>query len=642
MNERVFDGLEEMKEKALLKTVFTALLIIFASLFLLALPLTLTPEAVAKSPDNGAQANVIITEIYPNTAMRNELDEYVAIANPFAHSVNLEGWSITDNEGKIIFPTFDIAPGQTVYVTRNASAFVAQMRTITGKDVILDFEYGSDSDPKVNQMQTVGRAFALRNTGDEVILQDKNGREVDAVTYADSSYEGDGWRDAPLEKPREGMIFVRKGVQDTNQCEDWLILPFGASYHAPEKFSCSGSGSATAFVSPDCSFSVLERELNNASSSLCINLYQFDNPYLMDLLVDALDRGVDVQLLLEGSPVGGITDEELYIAETIAKNGGDVRYSRDPYLNHAKYAVVDNKTLIIMTENWKTTGVPTNNSFGNRGWGIVLRNEEVANYFTDVFLEDFYRCEGFALEIENLKTNVMTRAIPKDSYVPVFEPLTITCNFSVIPVLAPDTALSNATILGAIQNAQESVYVQQFSAGRFWGEEPNTYITALIEAARRGCEVKVLLDSKDYSVEGSNDNDEVVAWMEQVAREENLNLEAKLADLDSLGLTKVHNKGLIVDGKVVVITSLNWNPNSAHNREAGVIVENEEIASFFEDVFFHDWNVSVNGEPEGIATGEATAERGERTSIKMKVVGVAVTLILSFVIFRIVKWYKRL
>ena len=611
----------------------------FALLFLLVLLLPVTPEAVAY-PSSNEGTHVLITEIYPNTATRNEPDEYVAITNPCARSVNIEGWSITDNEGTISFPPFEVAPNQTVYVTRNASAFVvAQRSTVARKDIVPDFEYGSDSDPKVNQLQTVGRAFALRNTGDEVILQDKSGREVDVVLYGDSSYEGDGWRDAPLEKPREGTILIRKGVQDTNQCEDWLILPFGASYHAPEKFSCSGA--ATAFVSPDCSFSVLQRELNTATSSLYINLYQFENPYLMDILVDAMDRGVDVQLLLEGSPVGGITDEEQYIAGTITKSGGEVRFAGDPYINHAKYAVLDNETAVVMTENWKNTGVPTNNSFGNRGWGIVLRNEAVANYFTEVFLEDFYRGEEFALEGKGLETNAMTRAIPRGSYAPAFEPRTVTSNFTVIPVLAPDTALSNETILGAIQNAQESIFVQQFSAGRFWGEEPNTFIAALIAAARRGCEVKVLLDSRDYNVDAWNDNDEAVAWLEQVAREENLNLEAKLADLDDLGLAKVHNKGLIVDGKKVIITSLNWNANSVHNREAGVIVENEDIASFYEAVFFHDWNVSVNGEPEGIATGEATAEREGRTPVKMKLVGVAVTLILSFVIFRIVKWYKR-
>jgi len=619
--------------------VVVALLSALLLLFLLAL--TSTPGTAAAQSSDGDVQQVLITELYPNTATRNELDEYVAITNPCAYPVNLEGWSITDTEGTLTFPHFEVASNQTVYVTRNASAFTAQMSTLMRDVRKPDFEYGADSDPLVPRLQTTGRTLALRNTGDEVLLQDESGKEVDVVLFGEAVYDGAGWRDEPLEKPREGMIFVRKGAQDTNRYGDWLTLPLGASYHAPVKFACSGSDSATAFVSPDCSFSVLQSELDNASSTLYINLYEFDNPYLADSIIDALNRGVNVQLLLEGSPVGGITDEERYIAETIAKNGGGVRYSRDPYLNHAKYVVLDNRALVVMTENWKTTGVPTNNSFGNRGWGIVLRNEDVAKYFTDLFFEDFYRGKEFVSEVDGTETETIIRTIPRGSYIPAFEPRTVTCNFTMIPVLAPDTALSNATIVGAIQNAQECVYVQQFSAGRFWGEGDNTFIAALIEAARRGCEVKVLLDSKDYSVEGSNDNDEVVAWLERVASEENLTLDAELADLDALGLAKIHTKGLVVDGEIVVIASLNWNPNSAHNREAGVIMENEDIASFFTAVFLHDWNASVDGAQGEVLAGES-AERDGKTPVKMKLVGVAVTLIISFVIFRIVKWYKRL
>jgi len=385
--------------------------------------------------------------------------------------------------------------------------------------------------------------------------------------------------------------------------------------------------------------------MERASSSLYLNLYQFENPYHMDSIVDALNRGVDVELLLEGSPVGGITAEEWYIAKTITEKGGAVRFSHDPFVNHAKYSIVDNETLIVMTENWGSTGIPSNNSFGNRGWGIAIENARVASYFKGVFVEDFYRGNEFAHELEEVKLNnfSITRTIPQGTYVPVFEPQTITCSFSVVPVLAPDTALSNETIVGVIQGAKERILVQQFSAGRFWGEAENSFITALIDAARRGCEVKVLLDSNDYNLEAWNDNDEAIAWMNEVASKENLSLEANLIDLNSLGLTKLHTKGLIVDGKVVIITSLNWNANSVYNREAGVIVANEEVASFYEKVFFHDWNVSVGRGLAGDGDRGGETEEGSAmgTALKMKVVGVAVTLILAFAIFRIVRWYKR-
>ena len=79
-------------------------------------------------------------------------------------------------------------------------------------------------------------------------------------------------------------------------------------------------------------------------------------------------------------------DKERYIAEQIASNGGTVRFAHDRFLNHAKYAIIDNKTLILMSENWKYTGVPYDRTYGNRGWGIVIKNRMIAHYFMDLFL----------------------------------------------------------------------------------------------------------------------------------------------------------------------------------------------------------------------------------------------------------------
>ena len=606
-----------MPEKTVPNNAYAVATLIFALLFLLFISIIVTQGGFVYSSTN---SNILITEIYSNTATKNELDEYVAITNSGTRSINIEGWNLTDNEGTIIFPSFSIAPDQTVYVTRTASVFVAQMSSITGKGIIPDFEYGFDSDPKVRQMQAEG-SFALRNSGDEVILQDKSGGTVDVVIYGNSVYEDDGWQGEPLKSPREGMVYKREGVKDTDQSEDWILLPFGASYFPPEIIHAFGE--VTAFVSPDCSFTILQSELDNASASMYINLYQFENPYLMDLVLDALDRGVNVFLLLEGNPIGGIHDEELYIAAKIRARGGEVRFANDPFINHAKYVVIDSETTMIMTENWKNTGIPYDNTFGNRGWGIVIRDQAVANYFKAVFIDDFQR--GKVDLPAGLETEIISRDIPLSAYKPVFVPLTLNCNFTLLPVLAPDTAMSNETILGAISEAEESIQVQQFSTGRFWADADNPFIFALIEAARRGCEVKVLLDSKYLA--GYNNNDEVISWLRQVAAAEHLDLEAELADLNSLGLVKIHNKGLIIDDRKVVITSLNWNANSIHNREAGVIIENAEIASFYRAAFFHDWNVSVK-------------EDGEAGNLR--IVWVILTLLISFGIFRVVKRYKRI
>jgi cardiolipin synthase len=597
--------------------------------------------AVAQA-QSGSGPRVLITELYPNTATKDELDEYLAIMNPSAFPVNLEGWNITDTEGSITFPAFLLVPNQTVYIVRNISAFAKQMDDIRREAVKPDFEYGSDSDPAVPQLQSAGKPLALRNAGDELLLYDAKGGEVDVVLFGDATYNGTGWSGAPLAKPRESTIFCRKGAEDTNERADWLMLPVGASYHEATRFQCAGT--LTAFVSPDCSFAVLEREIANASSSLLINLYEFENLLLMERIEAALARGVEVQLLLEGTPVGGLTAEERFIAARLAAAGCLVRFYQGPYINHAKYAVVDDQTLILMTENWGWTGVPVNTSFGNRGWGVVIRDRAVANYFTTIFSEDFYPSKAITDEERSTWLQLtMNRTVPEGSYVPAFEPRAVTGQFAVIPLLAPDTALSNETLLGVLQGSDERIYVEQFSLGSSWGEGPNPFLEALIDAARRGCEVKLLLDSNDYNLETLNDNDEIITRLERLAREEQLNLETRLADLDALGLTKIHTKGLVVDGTFVLISSLNWNANSVYNREAGVIVESSELGAFYEAVFRHDWQASEVGMRAGNESGAmATGEHGEQSSLTVKLLAVALTLVLTLFIFVLLKWYKRL
>jgi phosphatidylserine/phosphatidylglycerophosphate/cardiolipin synthase-like enzyme len=51
----------------------------------------------------------------------------------------------------------------------------------------------------------------------------------------------------------------------------------------------------------------------------------------------------------------------------------------------------------------------------------------------------------------------------------------------------------------------------------------------------------------------------------------------------------VHNKGFVIDSSIVVVSSQNFSPAGVRqNRDAGVIIENEKIAQYFEQVFLSD------------------------------------------------------
>ena len=54
---------------------------------------------------------------------------------------------------------------------------------------------------------------------------------------------------------------------------------------------------------------------------------------------------------------------------------------------------------------------------------------------------------------------------------------------------------------------------------------------------------------------------------------------------------RVHNKGMVVDGGTVVVSSQNWSADGTlRNRDAGLIIYDcPEAASYFEEIFLHDW-----------------------------------------------------
>jgi phosphatidylserine/phosphatidylglycerophosphate/cardiolipin synthase-like enzyme len=53
---------------------------------------------------------------------------------------------------------------------------------------------------------------------------------------------------------------------------------------------------------------------------------------------------------------------------------------------------------------------------------------------------------------------------------------------------------------------------------------------------------------------------------------------------------KVHNKGIVVDSSIVVVSSQNWSADgTGENRDAGLIIYDPDAAKYFEAIFVHDW-----------------------------------------------------
>jgi phosphatidylserine/phosphatidylglycerophosphate/cardiolipin synthase-like enzyme len=130
----------------------------------------------------------------------------------------------------------------------------------------------------------------------------------------------------------------------------------------------------------------------------------------------------------------------------------------------------------------------------------------------------------------------------------------------------------------------------------------------------------VLLDSYWFNIEDEKDNDEMVDIINRIGTSEHIPLEARCADLALIGVDKIHNKGLIVDDRYVLVSSINWNSVSPNfNREAGVIIDHPGVAGYFLEVFEDDWNHSIKAP--------------RTTTDYLKIAAVAAVMILLLVIY---------
>jgi phosphatidylserine/phosphatidylglycerophosphate/cardiolipin synthase-like enzyme len=356
-------------------------------------------------------------------------------------------------------------------------------------------------------------------------------------------------------------------------------------------FCGTASADITTFVSPDNSYLQLESFIQSADSSLYINAYTFDSPYIAAKLLDAQKRGVDVIVMVDASPVGGISKSEWSVLNNLSGSGIPVYLWDDADLgfNHAKYAVSDNSTVLVATENFGSTGFPIPPTTGNRGWGAVISGQPSAD-FTGLFFDDLVNAKRLDFEGHS----PLDFYSEEKEYEMQFEPVTYPGNFKVAQVVAPENAVES--ILDLINSADSSLYIEQFYVYRYWGQKKkgytdNPFLEAAIDAARRGAEVKLLLDSTWYNVEEDDptSNKNTADYVNAVAREEGLNLEARLVDLGASGFSKIHAKGAIADNDTVLISSVNWNEHSpTKNREVGVIIYGEP-AGYFAEVFMADW-----------------------------------------------------
>lgn len=578
-------------------------------------------------------SDVKISAVCYDTYFPGEPEEAIQLINVGGAAVDISGWTIDDGTvSTVTFPAgTSIDPGQRLWLTETGTAFTFQFGHRPSVELV-------DSDPVVPNATGVWPGFS--NTGDEVFLRDASSALVDLVVYGDSTYAGPGWNGPPATIDeqvfggKEGQILERDRLEsvpgivaDTDTAadfDDYRVWDIGASHFLATSFTDTMTVTATS--APDSNYQELIAAIGSATTTIRLNVYELTNTYIAQKLIDAINAGVDVKILHEGAPPGGIPDQEKWIAQQIEAAGGEVyfiitdgaSYIHDRYTyDHAKYMVVDGARLVVGSENYGHTGHPNDPSYGNRGWEVQVLYAPLAAWYTAVFDDDLDLVHPDIKRYDAADPSygappvgfVPDTTIPAGAYVVQQPAQTFTESMTVEPVVSPDSSLmTQHSILAMLDGAISTIDLEHLYQHKFWGPEatgstattPNVVLEAVVSAARRGVVVRVLLDSNWYNTDPSSprDNDDTVAYLNGIAAAEGLALEARLINLGATKVEKIHNKGLIVDGSKTLIASINGSETShKRNREAALIITSTDVAGHYTTLFDYDWTLSGAGGP---------------------------------------------
>ena len=391
----------------------------------------------------------------------------------------------------------------------------------------------------------------LANSGETVVLRDGSGVVVDRLRYGDAGGT----------EPTEGEVVLREG-------EGYRTHPFGATDLKPLRANAS---SVAAFVLPDSPRAAVD-ELREADERVLLSAYTFGSDHLAGVLANST---ANVEVLVEGSPPGGFPASTHRVLETLegaSRYVADGERSRYTYF-HAKYAVADD-TAVVTSENWGDRNFAPN-ATGSRGWGVVVESDQAADYLARVFREDvdWRGVSSWKNASEETYEQDQTDAAVRTGFEPERANGTPYELF-----VAPDSGVE--PIVSLIESADEEILVQQAYI-RGWNESlgSNPYVDALRERATEGVDVRILLDGRWYY---EDKNSEVAEALNSS------NIDARVSE------RPIHTKGVVVDNESALVSSINWNKNSPKdNREVGVVVHDEEIASYFAEVFENDWNADT-------------------------------------------------
>lgn len=288
--------------------------------------------------------------------------------------------------------------------------------------------------------------------------------------------------------------------------------------------------------------------IKGAKSSIHMLMYNLTQPAVIDELIAAHLRGVDVQVILDQQNVGREKPTGAYHRLSEAKVRV-VKSSPGFSLSHAKSFVIDRHTAYITTINLTRIADVT------RGAGYITTDAKTVRFVLELF----------ALDLKNAETQGLE------------SPKHIPDNIVLSPVN------SRSRLQNMILGARRSVHVVVENMS------DTVIINELIAAKKRGVQVQVLFPRCNL---GTADFDLPAA---QTLRQGGVHVRM-MPDPSNAEVPYIHQKTMVIDGQTAYLGSINFTFNSLDKaRELGLIfsdrVQVQQLTAQFNTDFPKGWEM---------------------------------------------------
>jgi len=407
--------------------------------------------------------------------------------------------------------------------------------------------------------------------------------------------------------------------------------------------------SVRAHVSPEYGFDELTKFMTEPSKSWVSAIYEFRGSAIGDLMAERIAGGTKVKLAADFKTFADVKDPDLEFDarktfkkwakdfpdrfERVAVPLGNTGLVQQSY--HIKVTVRDDDTFWLSSGNWKNSSsqpivddddrakATEDDLPGNREWHVVVKSPTLAERFRSHIDQDIERSRALHGEEEPVRAKdrepfvevpesllELMEGTKKERRPPsrLLQPLDVSGEIRATPLLTPDEegGIYCEAVLKLIRSAKQSLlfqipYIGMPSNPKKHRGFIDDLIGALTDKLVSLKDARVILrgdSSKEFSDPAH------AAWF----------FKSKGVEIDQRMKTIVdhHTKGMVVDGKRVLIGSHNWSGMGVTtNRDASLIFENEDLAGYFADAFQIDWDRADRIKPKKFVKKPKVTEEEE-------------------------------